>query len=89
MGVFTVIAVTATETKNHFGKVLRQTAKGPVTIEKSGSPVAVLVSYDTFERYQALEDYYWGEMAKAARGKGGYLEGEILLEKINRRIDES
>jgi len=83
-----MISVTATETKNHFGKVLRQAAKEPVTIEKSGSPVAVLVSYDVFERYQALEDYYWGEIAKAAREKGGYLEGGTLLEKLRRRIDE-
>lgn len=81
-------AVTDTETKNNFGKVLRQAAKEPVTIEKSGSPVAVLVSYDMFEHYQMLEDYYWGERAKAAREKGGYLEGEALLEKLRQRIDE-
>ena len=82
-------AMTATETKNHFGKVLRQAAKEPVTIKKSGAPVAVLVSYDEFERYQALEDHYWGEIAKAAREKRDYLEGDTLVEKLRRRIDES
>ena len=83
-----VIAVTVAETKNNFGRVLQQAVQEPITIEESGSPVAVLVSYDAFERYQTLEDRYWGERAKTAREKGGYLEGEALLEKFNRRIDE-
>ena len=83
-----MIAVTAAETENHFGRVLRQAAEEPVTIEESGFPVAVLISYDAFERYQTLEDYYWGERAKAAREKGGYLEGDLFMEKFRRRIDE-
>ena len=84
-----MIAVTAAETENHFGRVLRQAAEEPVTIEESGFPVAVLISYDAFERYQMLEDYYWGERAKAARERGGYLEGKSLMEKLCQRTDES
>ena len=83
-----MIAVTVAETKNNLGRVLQQAAKGPITIEEFGSPVAVLVSYDEFERYQTLEDRYWGERAKAAREKGNYLEGEALLEKFHSRVDE-
>jgi prevent-host-death family protein len=80
--------ITATETKNRFGKVLLQAAKEPVTIEKSGCPVAVIMSYETFEHYQALEDYHWGERAKAVRERGKYIDGATILDKIQNRIKD-
>ncbi len=79
--------VTATETKNRFGQVLQKAAREPVAIEKSGHPVAVLVSYETFELYQALEDRYWGERAMQARERGQYLDDNALTEKIEQRLD--
>ncbi|NNM59000.1 MAG: type II toxin-antitoxin system Phd/YefM family antitoxin [Legionellales bacterium] len=54
---------TATELNKHPGKYLDQAIKEPVVVERSGRPVAVLVSY---ERYIQLEDSYWGELAVAA-----------------------
>ena len=54
---------TATELNKHPGRYLNQTMKEPVVIERSGHPVAVMVSY---ERYLILEDAYWGELATAA-----------------------
>lgn len=54
---------TATELNKHPGKYLNQAIKEPVIIERSGQPVAVMVSY---ERYTQLEDAYWGELATAA-----------------------
>jgi prevent-host-death family protein len=83
-----MITVSATETKNQFGRVLQQAAKEPVTIEKSGYPVAVLVSHDTFERYQIFEDYYWGERAKKARENGEYIGSEALVEEFQKRLEE-
>jgi prevent-host-death family protein len=81
--------ITAAETKNKFGKVLLQAAKEPVTIEKSGCPVAVIMSYEEYERYQALEDRYWGERATSARHElGKYVSGTAILDKIQKRIDE-
>ncbi|MGD9108691.1 MAG: type II toxin-antitoxin system Phd/YefM family antitoxin [Gammaproteobacteria bacterium] len=32
-------------------------------VEKSGRPMAVIISY---ERYEQLEDAYWGELASKA-----------------------
>jgi prevent-host-death family protein len=72
-----MVVVTATEAKNRLGRILRQAATEPVTIERSGCPAAVLVSYDEFERYRLIEDAYWGDRAKAAREKGGYLTGDF------------
>jgi prevent-host-death family protein len=54
---------TATELNKQPGKILNCAIREPVTIERSGSPVAVMVSY---ERYLQLEDAYWGELAKIA-----------------------
>lgn len=54
---------TATELNKHPGKYINQAIKEPVIIERSGQPVAVMVSY---ERYVQLEDAYWGELATAA-----------------------
>lgn len=54
---------TATELNKHPGKYLNEAIKEPVVIERSGRPVAVIVSY---ERYIQLEDAYWGESAVAA-----------------------
>ncbi|GHV56401.1 hypothetical protein FACS1894216_20270 [Synergistales bacterium] len=81
--------ITATETKNRFGKVLQQAIKEPVTIEKSGSPVAVLMSYEMFGHYQVIEDYYWGARARAVREQGGYLESAAVLDKIQKRLDDA
>lgn len=53
----------ATELNKHPGKYINQAIKEPVVVNRSGHPVAVLVSY---ERYIQLEDAYWGELAKTA-----------------------
>ena len=54
---------TATELNKHPGKYIDRAIKEPVIVERSGRPVAVMVSY---ERYIQLEDAYWGERAIAA-----------------------
>ncbi len=54
---------TATELNKHPGRYINHAIKEPVTIERSGRPVAVMVSY---ERYIQLEDAYWGELATIA-----------------------
>lgn len=54
---------TATDLNKHSGKYINHAIKEPVIIERSGHPVAVLVSY---ERFIQLEDAYWGELALEA-----------------------
>jgi antitoxin Phd len=53
---------TATELNKHPGTYINKALTEPVIIERSGRPVAVMVSY---ERYMLLEDAYWGELASA------------------------
>lgn len=63
---------TATEIKNRFGEYLQSAIREPVLIEKTGKPVAVLLSIDDYERLSALEDAYWIKKAEEAKA-GGYL----------------
>lgn len=41
--------MSAKEAKNHFGELLMEAQKSPVTIEKNGKPVAVLYSMEWHE----------------------------------------
>lgn len=78
--------VTATELKNHTGRQIESALTGPVVVNKSRRPVAVLISYDAFQHYQALEDRYWGELAKEASAEGFLTEeasNTLLAEMLN------
>ena len=53
--------VSATEFKNRLGSYLQGIAREPVVIEKSGRPVAVMLSSAEYDRLLHFEDYFWGE----------------------------
>ena len=46
--------VTASEAKTHFGALIDRAQHEPVTIQKQGRPVAVLVSFDAYNQQQQL-----------------------------------
>ena len=76
--------ISATEAKTHFGKVLENSLVEPVVIEKSGRNVAVIVSFDEFQRMSALEDQYWVMKARKAQ-KAGFIgsdQSRKLLEDL-------
>jgi len=52
--------ISATALNKRPGTYLEKAIKDPVIIEKSGRPTVVMISY---ERYEQLEDAYWGELA--------------------------
>lgn len=70
----------ATDVKNHFGEYLQSSLKEPLVIEKTGRPVAVMISMEDYERLQALEDAYWVKKAEEAES-GGYL-GVVATKKF-------
>ncbi len=79
----------AREAKNEFGRLLDTARREPVTIEKKGRPVAVLLSIEDYERLAALEDAWWGARAEAAEREGfiGPEESERLLQDLLRAED--
>lgn len=45
--------MSAKDAKNHFGELLMEAQRAPVTIEKNGRPVAVLYSYEEHHHIEA------------------------------------
>ncbi|MEX1048935.1 MAG: type II toxin-antitoxin system Phd/YefM family antitoxin [Akkermansiaceae bacterium] len=43
-----MVKLSASEAKTHFGALIDQAQRGPVTIEKQGRPVAVVVSHSAY-----------------------------------------
>jgi prevent-host-death family protein len=64
--------VSATDAKTRFGQYLEKVHSEPVQIQKKDRPVAVLISYEEYERFLALENSYWLAEAKKAE-KSGYI----------------
>jgi antitoxin Phd len=74
---------TAKDAKNQFGRLLDQSRAEPVMVVKHGRPAAVLLSYEEYERVEALERAYWAGKAGAAEQERylGAAESDALLER--------
>ena len=72
---------TAKEAKNNFGRLLDEARHSPVAVERNGKPIAVVMSTQEYEEFEARRDAYWGERAKQAEKKGyiGTVKGGKLL----------
>ncbi len=78
---------TATDVKNRFGEFLDRAQKEPITIEKNGRPVAMLISMEEHEILEKAEDFVWGIRACEAE-KSGYIGHEATMKFINDRFAE-
>ncbi len=67
--------VTATELKTKTGETLDAAQKEPVTIEKNGRPIAVIVPQADYERLIRMENDYWLTRVESAE-KSGYIGTE-------------
>lgn len=78
--------MSASDAKNNFGELLEDARKNPVKIERNGRPVAVVISYEEFERMEALEDAWWAKQAEDVV-KDGFLSEDdsekFLAEMLN------
>jgi prevent-host-death family protein len=79
--------INATEVKNRFGEFLELSLLEPVTISKTGRPVAVLMSLREYERLSAFEDTYWARRALEAE-KEGYLDHKSSMVFIQAKLNE-
>lgn len=67
--------VTATELKTKTSETLATAQNEPVTVEKNGRPVAVIVPHADYERLLKLENDYWLARVEEAE-KSGYIGAE-------------
>jgi prevent-host-death family protein len=62
--------ITATELKNKTADTIDAARTEPVTVQKNGKSVVVLIAQAEYERIMALENEYWLQRARAAEKKG-------------------
>lgn len=77
----------ATDVKNKFGKYLDHARTEAVEVRKTGRPVAVLLSWNEYERLMALDNAWWAEQARNAEKKG-YVGPAKTMKLIKRRMRE-
>ncbi|MEK6731463.1 MAG: type II toxin-antitoxin system Phd/YefM family antitoxin [Pseudomonadota bacterium] len=73
----------AAEAKNKFGQLLDMAQRAPVTIEKKGRPVAVIMSLEDYKHFERFEDQIW-----AAKAKGAEEEGFLSVEESENFLNE-
>ena len=74
----------STLAKDHFGELIDSSRTEPVKITRNNKGVAVVISFEEYNRLIELEDSWLASKAKEA-AKSGYLgknKSEALLEKI-------
>ena len=68
--------ISATNARSGFERLLDAARQQPVTIERNGRPMAVMLSVEEYERLEALEDAAWAARAAAAEDAGSWLGSE-------------
>ena len=63
-------SLNATYVKQHFGSCIADLADGPIVIERSGRPVAVMVSYSEYRRMEEIENALLMEQVRRAKAEG-------------------
>ncbi len=73
----------AKEAKNNFGRLLDEARRSPVAVEKNGRRVAVVISSEEYDEFNASRDAYWGKLAIRAEKKGyiGTAKSATFLKK--------
>jgi prevent-host-death family protein len=76
----------ATDVKNKFGQMLETAMTEPITIEKKGRSVAVMMSITEYQRLIEIEDRYWGEKARKAV-QDGFVSEKNTRAWLKRKLD--
>jgi prevent-host-death family protein len=76
----------ATDVKNKFGQMLETAMTEPISIEKKGRPVAVMMSIAEYQRLVDIEDRYWGKKARKAVEEGFVTEANTRA-WLKRKLD--
>ena len=79
--------VSATDIKTRFGQYLEKVHSEPVQIQKKDRPVAVLISFEEYERFLAMENAHWLALAKKA-DKSGHIGVEKSMKLLREGLGE-
>ncbi|MGY6628967.1 MAG: type II toxin-antitoxin system Phd/YefM family antitoxin [Oceanicaulis sp.] len=81
---------TAADAKNRFGELLDAARREPVSIERHGRPVAVMISHEEYALYeQAFAELLSVKIAsaEAAVQQGDIVSGDALFSKMRRQLN--
>ena len=77
--------LTANEAKTHFGDMLLKAQREPIQIRKNGKPVAVVLSVDEYESFEALKTEMLRARALRAQNElnaGQLTDGDSFLDEL-------
>jgi prevent-host-death family protein len=74
--------INLTTLKTKPGEVIDRVRLEPVTVERYGRPAAVIISPETYNRFEKLEDAHWLQVLESRRKEGGYLSADDSLKAI-------
>lgn len=79
-----MLVLAAAEAKNSFGKMIDTVQREPITIEKKGRAVAVVLSMEEYIKFESLENEFWvNKVGKAVKeGFIGQEKSSDLLQGI-------
>jgi len=75
-------AVTAKDAKNRFGELMDTVQREPVSIEKHGRPVAVVLSEVAYERMKLEHLQAMLAVGEAQLDRGEGIDGEEFFEQL-------
>lgn len=78
--------ISSSEFKNQLGEYLALSREEPIVVERSGKPVAVVMSPIEYEHLQKLEDLYWIARAQAAEASGQWVNHEEAVRVLTERL---
>jgi len=78
IATMTTTIFSAKKAKNNFGQLLDEARRSPVTIEKNGRSVAVLLSVEDYNEY--TNPKFWAELEKSRRS------GRVSAAEIKKRL---
>ncbi len=78
--------ISSTECKTRLGEYLESVRTEPISIEKTGRAVAVLISRSEYDRLISMENAYWLERAKDAESSG-YLGTDQSMKLLQERMN--
>ena len=81
--------VSTSEFKKQMGAYLSSMQDSPIQIEKSGRPVAIVLSPSEYTYLQELEEQYWVARAEAATSSGEWIDHEEAIQRIAGRLGEA
>lgn len=65
-----MLVLAAAEAKNSFGKMIDTVQREPITIEKKGRAVAVVLSMEEYIKFESLENKFWVNKSNKAIKEG-------------------